>query len=396
MLPDESRREFLRQATLGASLLALGGCSSLPTSKTPLNRSRHWAQQFKDLEKRFLDVAAKHKVPGVALAVVKDAQAVWSRGIGVQDQASNAPVNDGTVFEAASMSKPVFAYAVMKMCERGVIKLDQPLSTYARERFLNGDPRLDLITARHVLSHTSGFQDIRSRQHPLKIYFEPGEKWQYSGEGYAYLQSVTTRLTGHSFASPCESYEMDLRVCGTDFDSYMRGNVLQPLGMESSGYLWPDQFAKNLARPHDENGRPLAERRYDSSAAMARYGSMGGLLTTAPDYARFLLAFIDPKPADAFRLAASSIAEMLTPQVRVEDGPGYSISWALGWKIANTVDYGVLVSHGGDQSGFHSLAEMSPSRRTGYVILTNGENGWKLIQELAPELARRVHATDPG
>ena len=396
MLQDESRREFLQLATLRVSFLALGGCSSLTTSKTSADRSRSWAQQFKNLETRFLAAAAKHKVPGVALAVIKDAQVVWSRGIGVQDQASNLPVHNGTVFEAASMSKPVFAYAVMKMCERGVIRLDTPLSTYTPERFLKGDPRLDLITARHVLSHTSGFQDIRSRQHTLKIHFQPGEKWQYSGEGYAYLQSVTTRLTGHLFASPCESYEMDLRVCGTDFDSYMRANVLQPLGMESSGYLWTDQFAKNLARPHDERGRPLAERKYNSSAAMARYGSMGGLLTTAPDYARFLLAFIDPKPTDAFHLKASSIGEMLTPQVKVEDGPGYSISWALGWKISRTVDYGVLVSHGGDQSGFHSLAEMSPSRKSGYVILTNGENGWKLIQELAPEFTRRVHATDPG
>ena len=266
MLRDESRRKFLRQATLGSSLLALSGCSSL----TPANRSRSWSQQFKDLEKRFLDAAIKYKVPGLALAVVKDAQLVWSRGIGVRDQASNIPVNDGTVFEAASMSKPVFAYAVMKMCERSVIKLDTPLSSYMPERFLNGDPRLDLITARHVLSHTSGFQDIRSREHPLKIHFKPGEKWQYSGEGYAYLQSVTTRLTGNSFTSPCEAYEMDLRVCGTDFDSYMRANVLRPLGMESSGYLWPDRLAKSLARPHDEKGRPMAERKYNSSAGPAR------------------------------------------------------------------------------------------------------------------------------
>ena len=228
------------------------------------------------LVRRFLP-----SVPGVALAVVNDAQAVWSRGFGFRDQASSLPVNDGTVFEAASMSKPVFAYAVMKLSERGVIKLDQPLSTYTQERFLNGDSWLELISARHVLSHTSGLQDIRSRQHPLRIHRKPGEKWQYSGEGYAYLQSVTTRMAGHSSASPCESYEMDLKVCATDFDSYRRANVLRPLGMESSGYLWSDQSAGNLARAHDEKGRPMAERQYNSSAAVARYGSMGGLLTTA-------------------------------------------------------------------------------------------------------------------
>ena len=330
------------------------------------------------------------------MAVVKDAQVVWSRGVGVQDQASNVPISAGSVFEAASMSKPVFAYAVMKLHERGVINLDTPLSTYTPERFLTGDSRLDLITARHVLSHTSGFQDIRSGENPLRIHFKPGEKWQYSGEGYAYLQSVITRLTGHVLTSPCETYESELKVCGTDFDSYMKANVLLPLGMGSSGYLSHEGLAKNLARPHDELGRPLAVRKYTSSAGVARYGAMGGLLTTATDYARFLIAIMDPKPADSFRLKEASIGEMLTPQVKVEDGHEYSISWALGWKVAKTTDFGVIVSHGGDQSGFHSLAEMSLSRKSGYVILTNGENGWKLIQELAPEFARRVHLAPRG
>ncbi len=293
------------------------------------------------------------------------------------------------------MSKPVFAYAVMKLCERGIIHLDTPLSSYTAERFLTGDPRLDLITARHVLSHTCGFQNIRSATSPLKIHFKPGEKWQYSGEGYAYLQSVVTKLVGRVFPSPCGTYESDLKVCGSDFDTYMKSNVLEPLGMESSGYVWNEALAKNLARPHDEHGKPLAVRNYTSSGA-ARYGSMGGLLTTATDYSKFLMAMIDPKPADAFRLGQASLREMLTPQVKVENGPGYSIWWALGWKVAKTAGLGVLISHGGDQSGFHSLAEMSLVQRSGYVILTNGENGWKLIQEFAPELARRVHARPQG
>jgi CubicO group peptidase (beta-lactamase class C family) len=389
MLMNGSRRAFLRQF-VQAHLLALGGCSPRTTTDTR-GSLEQWTKRFTDLEQQAVDSAARHSVPGVSLAVVKDARLVWSRGLGIRDQASRGLLSEDSVFEAASMSKPVFAYAVMKLHERGVLDLDRPLTTYTAECFLNGDPRLDLITARHVLSHTSGFPDIRSRENPLKIHFKPGETWQYSGEGYAYLQSVATRLTGHVLASPCGTYEADLKVCGTDFDSYMQTNVLRPLGMRSSGYLWHDGLDQYLARPHDAQGRPLGARKYTSADA-ARYGSMGGLLTTATDYANFLIAIMDPKPADVFRLRKASIDEMLTPQVKVEDGPGYSISWALGWKVAKTVEYGVLVSHGGDQSGFHSVAEMSPSRKSGYVILTNGENGWKLIQELASGFARRVHS----
>src|SRR6266699_426718 len=112
------------------------------------------------------------------------------RAFGVKDAASKVPVDDATMFEAASMSKPVFAYAVLKLCERGVLDLDTPLTHYTTSRLLAGDPRLDLITARHVLSHTTGFANWRSQSHPLSIAFTPGTQWSYSGEGYSYLQSV--------------------------------------------------------------------------------------------------------------------------------------------------------------------------------------------------------------
>lgn len=100
------------------------------------------------------------------------------------------------MFEAASTSKPVFAYAVVKLFEKIVMNFDMPLTKYTSERFLVGDPRFDLITARHVLSHTSGFQNFRSSEKPLKIQFTPAKEWSYSGEGYYYLQPVVTHLKG--------------------------------------------------------------------------------------------------------------------------------------------------------------------------------------------------------
>ena len=157
-----------------------------------------WKTLIADLEKQIPRLMEEAKTPGLSIAIIKDAKLFWRRGFGVKDNASKEPVDNDTVFEAASMSKPVFAYAVMKLCERGIMNLDTPLTKYTSERFLEGDSRLDLITARHVLSHTSGFPNFRSRKEPLKIHFTPGEKWSYSGEGYSYLQSVVTHLTGNS------------------------------------------------------------------------------------------------------------------------------------------------------------------------------------------------------
>ena len=103
-----------------------------------------------------------------------------------RDQEHRSPMS--TVFEAGSVSKTVFAYAVLKLCEKGILSLDAPLTTYWSERPLT-DPRVDLITVRRVLCHTTGLPNWRSSDTPLGLAFTPGEQWSYSGEGYWYLQS---------------------------------------------------------------------------------------------------------------------------------------------------------------------------------------------------------------
>src|ERR1043166_3099911 len=229
-----------------------------------------------DLEKQIPKLMEEAMVPGLSIAVIKDGKLLWRRGFGVKDSGSNEPVDHDTMFEAASTSKPVFAYAVMKLCERGLMNLDTPLSKYTSARFLEGDPRLDQITARHVLSHTSGFQNWRSTDKPLSIHFTPGEKWHYSGEGYSYLQSIVTHLTGKVNPKDCGTFEAGLEVCATDIDAYMKANVLLPFGMASSGYLWDDRMEKHMARGHDEKGKRFEKRRKPSGPSVARYGMAGG------------------------------------------------------------------------------------------------------------------------
>lgn len=300
-------------------------------------------------------------VPGVGISIIEDAKVAWQGAFGLSDRASRKPVDRDTMFEAASMSKPAFAYVVMKLCETGVMDLDTPLTHYTSDRFLQGDARLALITARHVLSHTSGFQNWRSEEKPLAIHFTPGERYLYSGEGYNYLQTVVTRLLEQPF------------------ESYMSERLFRPLGMTSSGYAWTDTFAARMARPHDALGMPLDNKR-STAEAVARYGSAGALLTTPTDFARFVIAVIDPGPTDRFRLAGDSVREMLRPHVKIEGGQ-YPASWALGWQVFHNRDRD-FIYHGGDNEGFHCFAVASVAGRSGIVVMTNGERGTEVLRHV--------------
>jgi CubicO group peptidase (beta-lactamase class C family) len=367
------RREFLVEssgAALSFSLLPLVARAQENQKPAELKDGTPSKTLSADLEKQIPKLMDEAMVPGLSMAIIKDAKLLWRRGFGVKDSASKEPVDNDTVFEAASTSKPVFAYAVMKLCEKGVMNLDTPLTKYTSTRFLEGDPRLELITARHVLSHTGGFQNWRSKKEPLKIDFKPGEKWAYSGEGYSYLQSVVTHLIG-SQVNPkdCATFEAGLNVCATDIDVYMKANVLDPFGMASSGYLWNDTMEKHMARGHDEKGNPTKINRNPTGPAVARYAAAGGLCTTPTDYAKFLIEVIDPKPSDAFRIKKETLKEMLRPHVKRNS----QSSWALGWEIDHT-ENGDFLRHGGGNPGFSCFVAASVERKSGYVIMTNSEN----------------------
>jgi CubicO group peptidase (beta-lactamase class C family) len=370
---SSTRRRFL---SVAGSCLAAGvtGCSRLPDFRE--NReSAALGRRIANLERHIRELIVNLRVPGVSAAIIRDARIGWAKGFGVRDRSTGAPVNDDTIFSAQSMSKPVFAYRVMKLAEQGVLNLDAPLTQYTPDVFVPGEPRLKQITARRVLSHTTGLPNWRSKEDPLRINFTPGTKWSYSGEGYHYLQSVVTRLVGHTDETHCDRFELGYRVCASDFGEYMEANLLRPFGMNSSGYVLTAAMEKNVARRHDKGGMPM-EQKPNTAADVARYGSAGSLMTTARDYAAFLIEVMQPKPADRYRLNEASRREMLKPHIDVP--APIKESWALGWQIWH-LDQGDVVAHGGDDEGWHSLAMLSTVRKTGFVLLTNGENGATMI-----------------
>lgn len=335
-----------------------------------------WDGLLAQLSAQVPGLMADQKTPGLSIAIIRDARVLWRRGFGVTDGASKTPVDNDTVFEAASVSKTVFAYAVMQLVERGVIGLDTPLTRYTPERYLQGDPRLDRITARHVLTHTSGFPNWRSTDEPLRIHFPPGEKFSYSGEGYSYLQSVVTHLTGRVDPTECDTYEDGLKVCATDINAYLTAQVLKPFGMAASSYLWNDSLAKHAAQPHDSDGKSSPKRKPRPTDA-ARYAAAGGLQTTPTDYARYLIGVLNGTRSDAFHLNQATLAEMLRPQVKIND----SVSQALGWHVRHT-DQGNFINHGGGNPGFSCFVVGSVSRKSGLVVMTNADNGYRVIDSL--------------
>lgn len=391
-----TRRAFLNLGGSGlaaTSLLTSVNCSRTASAPAKATTTPTWEERIADIEQRIRQSMGARQVPGVSIAVIRDASIAWTGHFGVRDRATGVPVDDATVFSAQSMSKPVFAYRVMKLREQGLLDLDAPLTRYTRDIFVKDDVRLHEITARRVLSHTTGLPNWRTPGDPLRINFTPGSTWSYSGEGYHYLQSIVSQLTGHVDERNCDTFEMDVRVCASDFGEYMEANLLRPFGMASSGYALTPRMQRVLAAPHDAAGQSVAKTTPPSALAIARYGSAGALMTTASDYARFLIEVMQPKPADDYRLSEASRQEMLKPHIDASASP-FKTSWALGWQIWQ-LEQGTVVAHGGDSDGWHSQSAFSPERQSGFVILTNGEGGLPLIWTdlLTPLVDGAVFAT---
>jgi CubicO group peptidase (beta-lactamase class C family) len=314
------------------------------------------------LERLVPRLMADGDVPGLSLAVVRDGHVVWLKSFGVRDVSTSAPVDADTIFEAASLSKPVFAYAVLKLVDSGKIDLDQPLSRYLPGDYVD-DPRIGQITARRVLSHTTGFPNWRQGQ-PLKIYFAPGEKFSYSGEGFVYLQKAVERVTGQTL------------------EALMKRLVFEPLHMRSSSYVWQERFEGREATGHDAGGSPQHLHRPAEAVAAA------SLHTTAQDYARFVIAVLD---GSGLRKATS--VEMFRPQIHVDQSctncidkkPGTlsrELGWGLGFGLQETEE-GLSVWHWGDNSsGFHCYMAGFPGRRLGIVVFTNGLGGHGIIPDI--------------
>jgi CubicO group peptidase (beta-lactamase class C family) len=301
-------------------------------------------------------------VPGLTVAVIRDAALVWHGAFGVTSVAGGVPVSEDTIFEAASLSKPVFAYGVLKLHESGMLELDRPLVDYLPAPYRDfehlkssmhdpADERLQRVTARHILSHSAGFGNWEAGTIG-RLHFEPGARFAYAGEGYMFLQRMVEHLIGQPLAP------------------YLADAVLTPLGMSDSSFVWQESYQQRVAQGHGGRSKSAGNTWIEAFSAYSLY-------TTALDYARFVLETMRRADAGPELLDTRTLRQMVTPVIRA----GETLAWGLGWGI-DTTPAGDYFWQWGDLGDFNNFALGSRERRDGLTVFSNSERGLSIFGAL--------------
>ena len=293
-------------------------------------------------EQQLKEIITPYGIPGMQLVCI-NGNKVQNVNVGVISKGSDKPVTSNTVFEAASLSKCVFAYAVMRLYDRGVIDLDKPLMDYigSYDRFDPKDPRYAKITARMVLRHTTGLPNWGGKY--AELIFTPDSTFSYSGEGFQYLQRVVEKLMKKPL------------------NEIAQQEVFTPLGMTNSSYEWTDKFTETAAFGNSAD----ATKRHSNQMAAA------SLLTCAHDYALFLQAVITGKglkPAtQKMMLTTSSNADWFKHNIDAEIKK--HISWGLGVGLQQN-ETGKWLWHWGDNGDFKAFYIANPEKKEILVYFT--------------------------
>ena len=329
-----------------AACFVLSACGQPPATRSVVS---HWRPDTAALARDIPGILRVSGVPGLSMAVVEHGDVVWTGAFGtVKDP--------GTIFEAASLSKPVFAYLVLRLVDRGEFDLDRPLAQILEYPRAAGDQRYRRITGRMVLSHGTGLPNWGGER--LTLAFDPGTAYGYSGEGFVYLQKAVEHATGRPL------------------EELARREVFEPLGMSQSSFVWQERFAGHAAEAKDWLWRVAPVSRYtDANAAYT-------LLTTAPDYGRFVAAVLTGRG-----LAEATWKAFLTP-VR-ESSPGLSVG--LGIRVEDTPRGRLFYHSGNNGRRFTSYMTGDLSTGVGLVYFTNASNGTSMVEALAAPVFGGAH-----
>ncbi len=319
-----------------------------------------------ELDKSIIQIMDSIQLAGLSIAIINDAKVVYHSTFGVTNMKSKAPVTKQTIFEGASLSKPLFAYFVMKMVEQGKIDLNESIYTHLEHIFppdLLDSTSLELykmITPRIVLSHGTGIPNWPPKG-TISIDFKPGTGFSYSGEAYQHLAAALGTKLGIGW--------------GSKLDSLFLNEVAHPLDMYNSCYTWNEKCEKYKAKGH-KKGIVNLEIHRDK-----KVGPGYSLKSEALDFAQFLIEMMEPR-----NLSQKSIDNMLKEHNRFDADSELlketgQTGWGLGFAQKPTPN-GLMHLHTGNNHDFQAYAMFVPDQKYGFVMFTNSDNLHGFLLEL--------------
>lgn len=298
----------------------------------------------------------KYKVPAAGVGIIKNGEVVFNKVYGELEQGKPAP--DNTIFNVASITKSVVAVTVMKLVEKGQWNLDEPLYHYFTDPDIADDPRAKLITTRHCLSHTVGFKNWRRLEDNgrLQFNFEPGTRYQYSGEGMEYVRKAIEAKFKQPFADIVDSV------------------VFTPLAMNDTTLNWlNERQLSRFAMWHDTFGNL-----HDVDHSTPNTNAADDLLITVEDMLKFDLAVLKNSV-----LSQQTFNLMVTPQVTVNR----NIEQSLGWVSLDDKSSGVyLINHDGGDTGVIATNIVFPNSQDAIVVFTNSNNGASVTNRIIADV----------
>jgi len=327
---------------------------------------------------------ARDQVTGAELALLHNGRTVWTYAYGLRDVEHHLPMTPDTYIWAASVTKSVFATWVMTLVEQHRLDLDKPIADYMPgglsgyyhdTSLLTADPRYRKITVRMLLSHTSSLCNYAPADMPdgkLRIQYDPGSRYAYSGEGLTLLQYVIEQAITHE-----------------PIETSMQRDLFTPLGMNTTSLTWNNRFLDNNAVRYGATGKFLNFTRKDNARAS------GSMATSVNDLSRFLEAFLANRI-----LKPATRAEMLTPQISIhaahqfptldpatsEEGPAVGLSYGLGWGLLTHTKYGPAFFKEGHGDGAENYLICFTRHQDCMILLTNSDNGELAFRPLLEQL----------